>query len=281
MAATFEKAFNMMGFDKDATPRWQMVPQGGVRYMALREGAGLTVTSADTSVLTVKEIAQRDIPIHFGERMPLHHSDRIFELRSVKKGNTKVQAKNAAATVVVELEVDVKGKKTVRTTFNFVSDNAGHRTNRAPASAVSWVNTMNYIYNGQANIVINLLHTRKVAVTQDLGPQVMWTSTAPNEWDTVTALGDAGADMNYFLVWEYEQDATPTIDDADAGTVANNCIFEDHAGQHIGVTMGHEMGHHLGRPDLNDSALWNHLMYGTTDERGTHLSKDDVNTMNP
>jgi hypothetical protein len=94
-------------------------------------------------------------------------------------------------------------------------------------------------------------------------------------------LGDNGADMNYFLVWEYEQDNTPDVDDADAGTLGSNCIFEDNAGREIGVTMAHEMGHHLGRDDINNAAQKNFLMYGVTDQRGVHLAKEDVNVMNP
>ena len=109
----------------------------------------------------------------------------------------------------------------------------------------------------------------------------MWDATPTSEWNTVTALGDASADMNYFLVWEYEQDATPTIDDTDAGTLGGNCIFEDNAGFHVGVTMAHELGHFLGRHDHYVVARRLELMYGTTDQRGIHLTKDDVNGMNP
>ncbi len=109
----------------------------------------------------------------------------------------------------------------------------------------------------------------------------MWTAGAGSEWNTVTALGDAGSDMNYFLVWEYEQDATPTVDNTDAGTLGGNCIFEDNAGRAIGVTMAHEMGHYLGRPDHYDNARKKDLMHGITDERGINLPKADVNGMNP
>lgn len=283
MAASFEKVFDMMGFDKAAAPRrWQMVPVNGDRYIALRDGADLTVTSNDPRTLTVTETSLAQIPRSFGygSPQPLHATDRVLKLTGVAHGGARVLAKRGATTVV-ELEVDVKNKLTVRTSFNFVRDTGGHRTNRAAASAQSWVNSMNYVYNGQANVFITLLHARSITVQQDLGPQVMWTATAPNEWDTVTALGDTGADMNYFLVWEYEQDNTPTVDDTDAGTVGSNCIFEDNAGREVGVSMAHEMGHHLGRPDIYNSAQMHFLMYGITDQRGVHLAKEDVNVMNP
>jgi len=278
VAAEWHKVFNMRGFDKDAAPRWQMVPVKGNRYMALRDGAGLTVTSNDPTVVTVTEIRQADIPPE-DERLALHASDRIFRLHGLKKGNARIEAKRGAA-VDVALEVDTKDKKTVRVTFNFVRDSTGHHTRRVPASAGHWVATMNYIYGGQANIHVVRLHSRHVRVPVDLGPEVTWDASPGSEWNTVTALGDPGADLNYFLVWEYEQDTTPG-DGADAGTLAGNCIFEDNAGTAVGVSMAHEMGHFLGRNDHYVAARRLELMYGITDQRGIHLPKADINVMNP
>jgi hypothetical protein len=279
MAAEFVKVFTMQGFDRQATPRWQMVPVNGDRYVALRSGAGLVVTSNNPGVVRATEIALGAVP--GGERQPLHSGDRVFKLHGVTKGNARLQAKNAGGVTAVELEVDTKDKKTVGVTFNFVRDSGGHHTVRPTASAAHWVSTMRYVYSGQANIEPTLRHTRQVRVPVDLGPQVMWTSGADSEWDTVTALGDAAADMNYFLVWEYEQDATPTVDNTDAGTMAANCIFEDAAGSAVGVTMAHEMGHYLGVDDHYDVTHKLDLMYGITDQRGINLRKSDVNTMNP
>jgi len=279
VAAEWHKVFNMRGFDRDAAPRWQMVPVDGNRYVALRNGAGLTVTSTDPTVVTVTEITQAAIP-NEDERMPLHASDRIFRLHGVKKGNARIQAKSGA-TLDVELEVDTKDRKTVRVTFNFVRDSAGHRTSRVAASAGQWVATMNYIYRGQANIRVVLCQTRTVSVASDLGTEVMWDASAGSEWNTVTALRDPGANLNYFLVWEYEQDTDPATDTG-AGTLNGNCIFEDNAGTAtVGVTMAHEMGHFLGRPDHDVAARRLELMYGRTNTRGIHLPKADVNGMNP
>jgi hypothetical protein len=281
MASGFEKVFNMQGFDKDASPKWQMVPVGGIRYTALRDGAGLTVTSSNAAIVTVTEINRTTLPTAGLEPMPLQATDRIFRLNGVAKGNARVQAKNAAGAIVVELEIDTKNKKTVRATFNFVKDTGGHETARVPAAAAHWIATMRYIYSGQANVEPTLRMTRHVIVGSNLGAVVMWTPGAGNEWGLVTAKGDSGADMNYFLVWEYEQDSTPNHDDTDAGTMGSNCIFEDHAGTAIGVTMAHEMGHYLGLPDRYSAAQKLNLMYGITDARGIHLPKGDVNVINP
>lgn len=279
MATEFVRVFSMQGFDKGAAPRWQMVPTAGDRYVALREGAGLTVSSSNPAILTVTEIDLAAIPAT-GERMPLLAGDRIFRLHGVGKGHAHVQARRDAISVV-ELQVNTKNRKSVRITFNFVKDSGGHQTARATASASQWIRTINYIYNGQANIFATLRSSRPVNVASDLGPQVMWTAGAGNEWNTVTALGDVGADMNFFMVWEYEQDATPLIDNTDAGTLGGNCIFEDAAGAAVAVTMAHEMGHFLSRPDHYDAPRKHHLMHGITDERGIHLPKADVNGMNP
>ncbi len=277
MAAEFTRVYNMRGFDKDAVPRWQMVPVTGDRYIALRDGAGLTVTSNNAAV-TVTEMLQANLPTTW-TRMSLQASDRIFLLHGASKGTARIQARSGAA-LVVELQVATKNRKTVRLSFNFVEDSAGHKTNRATATAAQWLVTINYIYRGQANIRALLSQSRTLVVPVNLGTEVTWTAGAASEWNTVIALRDPAADLNFFMVWEYEQDATAG-DGADAGTLGPNCIFEDGAGTDIGITMSHEMGHFLGVSDHYNAARTQDLMYGITDARGINLRASDVNTMNP
>ncbi len=278
MAAEFHKVFNMEGFDKDQTPPWQMVPVGGDRYLALRNGKDMTVRASPTGVLAVTEITRSQLPTHGRHLMPLHTGDRLFKLTGISKGHALLGAGPTIGPPSAALQIDTKHRKTVRVTFNFVRDSAGHHTTRSPSSAAAWVRAMNWIYNGQANIFVTLRTSRSLAVPIDLGTVVTWSAGAGSEWNTVTALGDTAADMNYFLVWEYEQGGTG---DTDAGTLTGNCIFEDHAGRAIGVTMAHEMGHHLGAADHYDGARRIHLMHGITDARGEHLPMADVNVMNP
>lgn len=279
MAAEFVKVFTMKGFDKYATPnRWQMVPVGGKRYVALRDGKNLNVSST-VPLLKVTEIKQSEIPTN-SDKQSLQASDRIFLLEGLNKGAASVQAKNGTQ-LVVALDVNTKEKKKVILSFNFVRDSAGHTTNRSQASAAKWVNEMHYIYNGQANIQPTLRAARAVTVAADMGDQVMWSAGTASEWVKVTALGDAAADMNFFMVWEYEQDTTPGIDNTDAGALGGNCIFEDAAGKQVSETMAHEMGHFLGCPDQYEVTRKRELMYGYTDVRGAHLSKIDINIMNP
>ena len=263
-----------------------MVPVGGDRFVILRYGVGLAFSIADPTIATVAEIKRAELPAGDLAEKP-HATDRIFKIHAVKWGITTLEIKNEFGASVVKLELDTKKEKTIRITFNFVKDNAGHHTRRAPAAVLGWVKAINAIYNPQVNVKIVKHAVRWVTVAQDLGRVVRFSSHLPgvpaaqHEWGVVTAQGDATADMNIFLVWEYEQDNTPFTDDTDAGTLTNNCIFEDHAGKQESESMAHEIGHYLGRPDHYDAARTHHLMHGITDARGIHIPKQDANGMNP
>ena len=284
MAAEFLPAYTMRGFDRHNVPRWQMVPAGGERWVILRGGAGLSVTSAAPATATISEVTAASLPA--GERAPTLAGDRFFKIEGKAKGNTTIEAKLLLLTLT-SLLVGVKNRKTVNLAFNFVKDNAGHSTARARASAAEWVKGIHYIYFGQTNIEMKVKTSRWVTVPQNLGRVVRFSQHLPgvpaaqHEWNAVTALGDATADMNIFLVWEYEQDNTPFSDQTDAGTLANNCIFEDHAGAQLAPTFSHEIGHFLGCPDHYILARKRELMYGVTDARGVHIPKADADIMNP
>lgn len=189
--------------------------------------------------------------------------------------------------LAVELEVTSKNAKTVLLGFNFVSDNAGHRTRRTTAQVTRWVNGLNEIYTGQANITLSVKSNRAVTVPQNLGRVVRFSShlagvpAAQHEWGAVTALGDATADMNLFFVWEYEQDSTPLADNAGAGTSGSNCIFEDNVGAQVIRNMAHEIGHFLGCHDHYVQARNREVMFGYENSAGVHLPKQDVDVMNP
>jgi hypothetical protein len=281
----FVKIFNMQGWDRHATPVWQMVPRAGKRYVALRDGKGLTVLSLNPAVVSVREIKVTDLPAG-GERMPLQWNDRIFELSGGSKGSALVVAVGVApgpgvipSVHAAALQVDTKDKKTVRICFNFVKDSAGHSTRRVPAQAANWVATMNYIYNGQANVFIERKDARVVNVATNLGHTIETLSNAAGEEVQFYPLGDASADINMFLVWN--MDITDDTADEDAFADGKNIVFEDNAGHAIGVTMSHEVGHVLGLPDHYNTATWYQLMYGITDKRGVDLPRGDVNKINP
>jgi hypothetical protein len=90
MAAHFERAFKIQGFDRDPNPRWQMVPVGGTRFVILRDGAGLNVSSTSASVVRVEEVQARQLPTQ--DRRPFIAGDRFFKLTGVSKGNARIRA---------------------------------------------------------------------------------------------------------------------------------------------------------------------------------------------
>lgn len=285
--AEFRKVYRLQGFDREAAPRWQMIPMKESRFVVLRDGTGLTITSADPAIATVKEIAKNDVPAgSFNEAFG--PTDRFLQLDAAGYGITRIQAKNAAGGTAVELEVDTKNLKKVRVMFNFVKDNAHHHTRRVPASAAQWIIDLNrFIFKPQANVeIMSHAPARWVTVAQNLGDVVRFSSHLPavdpkqHEWDVVVAQGDATADLNVFLVWEYEQDETPYHDDAGGGTSGTNTLLEDHLQGYLHRNLGHELGHALGLDDHYIAAHKHDLMYGYEDG-GTNLPKEHTNKINP
>ena len=264
----FEAAKPLNGFDHTVTPRWQMVPINGSKIVRLMDGDGLTVTSNSPAV-TVHEIPKCFV-----------HGGREFELRGHLKGKAMIEARNAT-TVVTRLEAEVKSKKTVKLSFSFVQDNAGHKTTRSPADVDGWVKNANDIMFNQANIELKKHNVRPIhKIESDLGTVVIWSAdAAKNEWKKVVANRDGTADLNVFLVWEYEQDATENIDNAAAGTLRSegNCLLEDNIGYQTHETLSHEIGHYLG---MGHSTTGGDLLMSPS-RTANRISKAHAAVMNP
>ncbi len=275
--AEFFKVFTMKGFDRWRMPRWQMVPAGKYRYVALRDAAGATVASSDPSVVTCEEITTADLP--GGTREPLQANDRILKLKGIRRGAAKITAMGPGC-APGELEIGVKNRKTVQVVYNFVRDAAtpAHQTIRVPASAAQWSLEMNYIFNGQANVYLNNKAARWVDVPKDLGADIITTTSGVGEEADLYPLGDSATGViNFFFVWS--MDITDDPDDEDAFTEGRRIVFEDTAGAQLTETMAHEVGHALGLPD--NYVTKRQLMYGITDDRGVDLPKAHVNIINP
>jgi hypothetical protein len=221
-----------------------------------------------------KEIAHRELPA--GDKGGLISSDRVFCLLGIARGSAVIQARGGTA-APVDLEVDVKFPKIVRISFNFVKDTAHHQTRRVPAQAAAWVKTMNYIYNGQANVFFISKAARWVTVSKNMGGTITTTKTGVGEEADIYPLADTSADVNVFLVWN--MDITDDPADEDAFAEGTRIIFEDTAGRQVAETIAHEVGHTLGLADQYTTKR--ELMYGYTDVRGIDLPKPDVNTINP
>ena len=139
MAAEFRRIIPWKGFDKYSTPHFQMVPLDGKRYVCLRGGAGLAVTSADPTAVRVTEVTSAQLPA--GDKDPIVAGDRFFKLEGLLWRTVKISAKAAGAggALVTELEADVKKKVEYKLAFNFVKDSAGHHTNRPVSAAAGWL----------------------------------------------------------------------------------------------------------------------------------------------
>jgi len=274
--AEFLKAIHMKGWDSHRTPKWQMVPFLGTRYVILRGGTGMTVTSSSLLTVLVTEVTPSDLPagVWGHERTSLLPTDRIFQLFGVWRGAAVIEAKGPTGSV--QLEVDVKLRKTVRVTFTFMEDNAGHKTKRVPAQAREWIKKVNYIFLNQANVEFLIRFTRDKKVDKDLGPVITTLSSAAGEEVDIYPHGDPNADFNIFMVWEVE-----ITDDAGNETGfqdGKNILLDDRGAKDIAESVAHELGHALGLPD--QYTIKRKLMYGYDDVRGIDLSKEDVNIVN-
>jgi len=300
--ASFVGLGTNQGFDAAASPPWQMVPWGGIKLVGLVGGAGLTISSTSPSVAFAWDVgsdplsgvagtmlravapgavAAANLVVTAFRAILSSLNARPIAIFGVRRGTAHIQAKRGSTTVC-QMEAAVKSRKTVKVAFNFVRDSANHRTTRALASAGGWVNTINGILAPQTNVTCTRQSARWVTVNRDLGDEVRWQprNAAQHDWPHVIAQRDRAADVNIFLLWEYEQDADASTDIADAAALGGNIMFEDHAGTEVGETMAHEIGHCLGVGDFYGSAQRNWLMYGITDVRGRHIPKAHANTMN-
>jgi hypothetical protein len=265
------------GFDRFATPRWQMVPAGGDRYVVLRDGAGLAVNKTNPAI-SLDEIRPAELPGGPGNAtMP---TDRVFRLHGLHSGMTKLRA-TSGGTLVTQLDVSVKDARVDMISFHFVSDSANHHTSRSPAAVPEWVSTINRIYKLQANIEVRRRNVDLIKVPGDLGPRIRTVvhrvPSRTDAWRRVIAQRDPGATFNVFCVWEVDAVNSPADEDALANA---DCLCEDNLGGPPGVVLAHEFGHCLGLRDQYDASRRHELMYGYSGVQGTFLTKANIEFIN-
>jgi peptidoglycan hydrolase-like protein with peptidoglycan-binding domain len=254
---------------------WQMVPLGGSKIVrVLNAGPVTSVTSNNTNIARV---------------LFLGSAVQIF---GIAHGTTLIKLRDASGRVLARLDVSVKRKKTVRTSFFFVADSAGNATVRTTAEVDPAITGMNAIWLPQANVeFVKKSVTNPLTFTQDFGTEVRFTahlpSTGPNavpisehEWDIVVARRDLAADFNVFFVTDYEDDVNPG-DNADAGTIARqkSCLCDDDlTGHGLDLVLAHEAGHNMGLDhDTVSPANLMGLAPTDTDRRVTRAQIDRVN----
>jgi hypothetical protein len=281
MAITFAPRLAFAGFDRSATPKWQMVPVGGTRVLTLTGAGGLVPRVRDTAFLDAVQAT----------------SGRTTTLTLTGKaaGRTWVEwVASAASAGAVQtgftLEVSVKDEKKIRTAFHYVDDSRRQVTRRRIADLNAMITPANALLTPQANVTIERKSAAALPIAQDLGRVVRFSShltgapdnvpIAQHEWDDVVAHADATADFNVFFVREYEDDASPLSDLADAGTLAaeKNCIFEDRLGHAAGAVLAHETMHLLGFSGHSGSRR--HLIATGEHGLGRLITRDQANTIN-
>jgi peptidoglycan hydrolase-like protein with peptidoglycan-binding domain len=234
-AATFAEwpSEQFAGYDASTAPDWLVVPTGGRR----RAQVTLTPANAVPAYTSVAPGVATVAPTPEG-----------VVVTGVADGNTEIRVQEGA-TVLDRLRIEVKDRRDRTVDYHFMSDTVpapgpNHSTTRAPGDEVDMTSGLNQMWERQANVRFRTGVVDSPQVATNLGGQVLWTATPANEWPTIVAFG-TGGDYNVFLVWEYEQDATPLVDNTNAGTTAPNTLLEDNECAD-GLTLAHEAGHFLG-----------------------------------
>ncbi|MCK4623495.1 MAG: DUF4157 domain-containing protein [Desulfuromonadales bacterium] len=230
------------GYDDRPAPNWLVVPQDGRRHARVRPNpanARPTYRSQSNAIAEVDATPDG------------------LAVTGIADGNTVVEAREGV-NVLDTLRVEVKRRLDRTVDYHFMSDSAApvpNATTRAPASANTLTSTINRIWERQANTRFRTGVVDSPVVPGDLGGQVLWNAHPPNEWNTITAFA-TGGNYNVFLVWEYEQDATPAVDDTNAGTLGGSTLLEDNECADA-LTVAHEAGHFLnmGMPHTADGIM--------------------------
>ncbi|WP_281932060.1 hypothetical protein [Roseibium album] len=279
MPTVFAPRIPMFGFDASASPKWQMVPRGWERTLVVR-GAGALIPD-----LIPNDIAK----ITYSRVGADHH----LTIKGLKAGKGFIRfVPNAGFTGPVLnsdiLEISVKTEVKINTAFHYVKDNAGHKTNRNIGDLNALIRGVNRLLDTQANVRMYRKSARAITVPQNLGATVRFSSHLPgvaaaeHEWDDVTNFADAAADFNVFFVWQYEQDATPAVNNTRAGTLAGekNCLMQDViTGSSHAETLAHETIHLRGIGPHSGTAT--HLIASGAVRTGQLISRAQANTINP
>jgi peptidoglycan hydrolase-like protein with peptidoglycan-binding domain len=217
------------GYDDSVVPNWLVVPVGGRRQARINivpAPARPTLRTLNPGIATVDPTPNGAV------------------VTGVADGHTNVEAREGA-TLLDTLQIEVKDRRDVTVHQHFMRDSArpAHRTARPTGQADLQTARLNRIWERQANVRFRTGTVNTPTVASDLGTTVMWTGAAADGWSQVTAFATGGG-WDVFWVWEYEQDATPAVDDANAGTAGTNTLSEDHDCPD-GLTLAHEAGHFL------------------------------------
>lgn len=286
----YEKTRDCQGFDdttKDASENtiyWLVVKESGTNNVVranIEPNQAATHVSFNSSNPGVATVAPANAA----------HDNQVLTVTGVASGAADIQAQ-FDNTDAEKLQVVVKKKKTLRMTFNYVSDNAGHHTRRSHAEANTFITRLNEIWGPQANVEFVLNQVRDIQVNQDLTGVVDFikctatiTSNCGMRSPDVLAIinqADTTADRNVYFVWETEPSPVVANQDVDAfaATPGTDLLLEDNLGGNEGQIISHEEGHNFGLGHHTIPAEVRYLMYWTT-AGGCFIPKAEADVANP
>jgi hypothetical protein len=280
--AEFRRVLRVQGMDTRINPRFQMVPVGDVRFVALHDGAGMTVAAAPSGTCTITEITESALPAddRATGATAAERGDRFFRLVGHAKGVATVTA--TGSTGIISLDISVKDLMTQRIHFYSVSDNAGHRSTRPLAEVGEILPVLNYIFRRQANIrMVRHGSLDPLEMAQNIVPIVV--PDTPQglgpAGDAIRARGIQTSDINVFFVPVIDGNADGAVWEIGSVRTGNGpgaIVLEDGATH---FALAHEIGHHLGLPHTDPA---NRLdIMGASSGRVLSLGKEEVNICNP
>lgn len=268
------------GFDPPDPVRkaaaWQMVPLGGSKVVRIQGGgAARSVSVNNPSIARAVLLGDNAVQI-FGQA----HGTSMLKLR------------DGTGRVLARLDLSVKRKRTVKTSFFFVEDKANNKTVRTEAEIDPVIIAINKIWVNQANVEFTKKLVKPLKFNQDFGTEVRFTAHLPktgpkavaakeHEWDLVVAKRDPGADFNVFFVTDYEDNVNPG-DGPDAGTLAfqKSCLCDDQLGGHtLGLVLAHEAGHNMSLD--HDTVAPKNLMGKAPTDADAKVHRRQIDRVNP
>lgn len=250
------------GYDNSVVPNSLVVPVGGARIAETAitpAGASPTFVSLNPAIATVVATAGG------------------ISVTGIADGPTTIEAREGAV-VLATLAIEVKDRRDLTVDYHVMSDSHAppppHRTTRTAAAATPLTNSLNQVWELQANVHFSTGVTDAQQVPTDLGPDIVADVAGDPEWVAVIAFA-TGGNYNVFLVWEYNK-PPGGIDNAQAGTAGSNTLLED-GDCDDGRTLAHEAGHFLSGATFPHDATTIMAPCGTPRRRVTTAQANVVN----
>ena len=207
----FVRVFQVQGMDSNAEPRYQVVPTGQSRWIALRAGAGLSLSIDDPTVCTVREISLGNLPADDRAHGALP-SDRYFILEGKRKGTTFLSGAAKGGLTNVALEVAVKDSIQQLILFHFLVDSTGRRSRRPAADIGHWMPRLNYIWTRQANVAFKNHGVKETQIASDLGDTIKIPGHQIGAvGQSIADLGNQQVGINVFFVWALQDSTRPGV----------------------------------------------------------------------